>query len=437
MPFNILVIYCNYTHPLRPTIKEHTNAFKNYSSHRVFHYNAFCGDVPKLLKTFRPDIIIFQTSFLSQRWSPPLFERLVERMRYLKEHDVPKIAIPQDEFINAKYLCAFINEFKINSVFCLSSSEDWPNIYCDIDREKVRISRVLAGYLDQKSMKKYAKLAGNKKRRIDIGYRAWNAAYWIGKHGRLKVRIAEEFLKKAPQYGFITDISLRDEDTLVGRRWYEFLADCKYGIGVPGGASVLDRDGSIRDRVNAYIKDHPEASFEEISETCLQGYDGTLGLSVITPRHLESCWTRTAQVLIEADYNGILKAGKHYIAVNSDFSNLDDVLKQMKDENLRQKLVECAYRDIVESGRYTYSAFAETVMQDALSTLHGSQARHDLLASMYYLFLYQFYEIKASLFVLVFSLIYGDKFKLHRKKLNLLKVKYKSYKAFFLRIVCS
>jgi hypothetical protein len=224
---------------------------------------------------------------------------------------------------------------------------------------------VLAGYLDEETLSRIRKLERSvSERPIDIGYRAWRAEPWLGQHGMLKTYIADLFQQKASAWGLVTDISTREEDTLPGDKWYEFLFKCKYTIGVEGGASLLDRDGTIKQKTNSYMASHPLASFEEIEAACFPRQDGSFHLMGISPRHLEACATRTCQVLVEGDYNGILLAGRHYIELKRNFNNLDQVLDLIKEDRLRETLTNQAYKDIVESGRYNSRSFVQQVLTE-------------------------------------------------------------------------
>ena len=115
-----------------------------------------------------------------------------------------------------------------------------------------------------------------------------------------------------------------------------------------------------------YLAEHPDASFEEVEANCFPGADGGLRYFAISPRHLEACATRTAQVLIEGSYNGILRPGEHYIELRRDFSNLDEVLDLIESDAERARLTEAAYRDVVASGAYTYERLVREVEAVAL-----------------------------------------------------------------------
>jgi len=236
-----------------------------------------------------------------------------------------------------------------------------------VDRQKVKFFNVLTGYLDDETITRVNQLVtANSARLIDIGYRTGQPDPTLGRHGFLKGEIAQVFQTKVLQTKLVADISNRPEDILLGDEWYKFLLRCKYTIGVESGSSILDQDGTLRVRILAYVAGHPQASFEEIRGACFPNDDGGLSLSVIGPRHLEACLTKTCQVLIEGTYNGILLPGRHYIELKRDYSNIDQVLQIMQQDQQRAAMTEQAYWDIVASGQYGYQSFVNFVIQNAL-----------------------------------------------------------------------
>ena len=123
----------------------------------------------------------------------------------------------------------------------------------------------------------------------------------------------------------------------------------------------------MRACAHSYSRDHPEASFEEVEASCFPGRDGGIRYFAISPRHLEACATRTAQILVEGSYNGVLKPGEHYVELKCDFSNLEAVLDLVERDSERARIVENAYRDVVASGAYTYERLVEEVESVALA----------------------------------------------------------------------
>ena len=357
-------------YPLRTTIKEHVYSFRNYAKGANCFY--LCADkresndnvVPEYFSKIEFDAIIFHYGFVGARWEGiENLKNTMKRVDSLKNTKAIKIILPQDEYKNPNALVHFINEFNVDMVFSVSPETEWEKLYKGVDFEKVKFFLTLTGYLDSKAVKGLAKLVNKIPKTIDIGYRARNLPPWLGRHGFLKTLIAEKFLELKSKYPIKMDISTKTEDTFIGSSWYDFLVKCKYMIGVEGGSTVLDEDGSIWNKGVEFQKKHPKASFEEVEEACFPGKDGQLNLVAISPRHLECCATKTCQILTEGDYNGILKSGVHYIELKKDFSNLDSVLIDVVDDNKRKQIVENAYNDIVLSKKYTYSKFVKETLE--------------------------------------------------------------------------
>jgi hypothetical protein len=364
---NILILYVSNQYPMRATLWDQLYCFRRYSDHNCFYLNFTVRQVPWYLKHVKFDLIVFGTLFMATRATDEWFSDPRARAQPLKSFDAVKIVFPQDEYLRTDVLADFINEFSVDWVFSLSPQSEWPKIYDSVDTTKVKLSHVLAGYLDDSTVERIERLAHEgAPRDIDLGYRTFRAAPNLGRHGFLRQQIAEVFQAEAPKHNLQTDISTRKEDTLWADAWYKFLLRCKYTISVEGGASVLDRDGSIQRRTESYLAEHPNASFEEVERACFPGLDGGLRYVAISPRHLEACATRTCQILVEGDYNDVLVPGRHYLELKRDFSNLEQVLDAVKQDHLRQEITDQAFRDIVASGNYTYRSFVEQVLREAV-----------------------------------------------------------------------
>jgi hypothetical protein len=349
----------------------------------VFHLNLHAWRrVPRYLLRRRYDAVVFATSFLASRWSPALFEDVQRWAQPLKQLDGVRIALPQDEFLRSATLCDFIDDFDVDVVCSVAPESEWPTIYPTVDFDRVRFTRVLTGYLESRTVERIERIVDETPERpIDIGYRAWEGAPWLGRHGRLKGEIAGAVTAAAPRHDLRLDVSTADEDTLTGDDWFRFLARCRYTIGVEGGASVLDLEGRFFERTTAFRAAHPDASFEEIEAACFPGEEGGVALTALSPRHLEACATRTAQVLVAGSYNGILQPGRHYLELRPDLSNLDDVLAGLRDEGRRREIAQAAYEDVVASGAYGYDRFVDDVLGPALGDAARAPAPPDRAAT--------------------------------------------------------
>jgi hypothetical protein len=360
---------------MRATLRDLLYCFGKYSGARVFYLNLAIGRLPWYLRTISFDLIIFHTLFLNSHWQAPRFAKLIRKVEFLKDNHAVKIVLPQDEFHNPKVICRFINEFDIKHIFSVQPECEWKNIYREIDFSKVQIHRVLTGYIDDDMLHK---IAQKKKkittRDITIGYRTLGNTHknysWYGRHGLLKVKIADLFQKAAPEKGIKSDISYDEKDIINGDKWYWFLLRCKYVLGTEGGTSILDWDGRIHKRTANFVKDNPDTDFDEIERNCFAGLDGTFQGFAISPRHLEACATETCQILTEGEYNGILKPNLHYIELKKDFSNLESIIAHVISDDKRKEITKRAFEDIVLSGKYTYTHFTKFLIATALGHLH-------------------------------------------------------------------
>jgi ketosteroid isomerase-like protein len=373
--FNTLNVYNLVQHPLRLAASDHLFAFRRYGRGRHFYLNLGVREAPDWLEDVDFDAVIYHTTFFSQRWAAQQFLDQLEAAAPLKKLGGVKVALPQDEFLQTRMLNDFMTEFEIDHIFSVAAESEWPKIYPGVDRERVGFTQLLTGYLDDRTrgrLERFVKPLDE--RPTDVGYRAWAAAPWLGRHGVLKRSIGERVEERAGDYGLVTDLSNRDSDVFNGDDWLRFLCGCKYTLGVEGGASLLHPDSEIIERTERYVAAHPDADFDQIEAACFPGEDGRLSYFAIGPRHIEACATRTCQVLVEGDYQEVLRPGEHYIELKADLSNLDQVLETMRADELREQITERAYADVIASGRYSYREMVRTVEQVSLAGAGGEAA---------------------------------------------------------------
>lgn len=373
---NILVLY--YTRgvwPLRDTIDTHLFCWRNYGRHRVFYVNVAFGYPERLVRRIRVDVVILHTIYLSMRWSPQIFDQYTAMCGSIAEMRCTKIAIPQDEFIHTEMLDTYLAAVGVDHVLTCAEPDEWPIIYPRMTAKGARFQTVLTGYLDERTVARIEKLMRNQpERTIDIGYRAWRAQYWLGEHGMLKVWIADVLEKAAARAALVADMSLRDEDVLSGDEWFHFLMRCRTTPGVEGGASVCDTNGEIKQMVEAYLEHHPNATFEETRAACFPDRDGSFRLSCLSPRHLEACLTRTCQVLVRGKFNGILHADRHYIPLEPDWSNIDEVMAKIKDRQLVEDTARRAYEDVAKNPIVSYRHFVRTIEDEVMDAGEGARS---------------------------------------------------------------
>lgn len=331
---------------------------------RILYRNAI-DPAPPWLAWTAPDLCILHTTFLSHaRWSYS-FEEYRRRFRWVARLRCPKVALPQDDYEHSATMDEWLLELGVTSVYSCLGPEHWPTLYPLLSGH-ARFHETLTGFIDEEAAAALARrgIVPHSKRPCDVVYRARNLPYWFGSHGQLKHRIAEVVQDRAGAFGLRTDISTRPEDTIYGAGWLDFLMSGRAVIGAESGSSVLDARGEIQRRISRLVAEEPGISFAEVDAQMPSGWDSH-AFFAIGPRHLEAVITKTAQVLVEGRFSGVLEPEQHYIPVRRDFSNLDDALERLKDVDAVEAMTERAYRDVYLSGRNNLSTLADQLHAEA------------------------------------------------------------------------
>jgi hypothetical protein len=354
-----------YRHPtgiaMRPAIDAHLHALeralRKAGSDGQFVYHNSYDESPSLsVRSMEPDAVVLHTTFLCMRWSDQ-FGRFSWRYRWLRDLPCTKIAIPQDEYDHSEILDEWLDELRITDIFTNFDSVRRELLYPILRDSGVHFHEVLTGYIDE-AMAAYAagRARAVEERPVDIVYRASHLPYWFGAHGQLKHLIADVVQEHATRLSLRTDISTRYADVIYGDAWTDFLLSGRMVIGAESGSSALDRRGEVKAAFSTMLAQEPELSFQEASARLVPGWDGH-DLGAISPRHFEAVITKTCQILVKGRYSGVLWPGRHYLALERDFSNLDEVLESSRDTALLTEIAERTYEEIYLSGNYTYDIF--------------------------------------------------------------------------------
>ena len=351
---------------LRSRYRSHLESLENYSDHEILYLNAARRTIPAYLRGVRPDLVVLDNLFFLRRLDSELMARLKADVTCLADPSIPKAAVTSDESWGTDLLIAALEQFEVTDVFTFAPEHARPAIYGEYLQSGVRFHSVLTSYIDDDTRQRIDVMAKDVATRdIDVGARVVRSPI-LGRHRLAGQEMVSRFSALPASSGLVVDASSRPEDTFVGDDWFKFLLRSRYTLGVEAGSSVIIREASTFSDYWAFIQAAPEATFEEIESMFFPGMDGNIDYRVLAPRHLEAVLTRTGQVLIEGEYSGVLSPGEHYIELRRDLSNFDEVVAQLADEGFRLELVDRAYRDIVESGRYSYQVYVDTILNAML-----------------------------------------------------------------------
>lgn len=354
-----------YDHPLEanaPTIMEHVNAFKKYSSWPVWSINCNLG-FPKNLESMSFEAIILHYSLFGNY--PFVLTRKTKFDNYIKNNSSIKIAFMQDEYHYCPQRFSIINKWNIDLIYSLLNP-CYHYIYIENTKCK-SIHHTLTGYVDVDLIEASNMLAKkDAQRSIDIGYRARPLPLYMGRAAQEKTEIAEGVLARLASSDLITDIKIAEADRIYGKKWHEYVANCHGMLGVEAGVSIFDIKGEAQQAYNKYLKTSDPA-LQECLLKVINSFEGNIYYRTISPRIFECAAFRTCMILFEGNYQGILKPMEHYIPLKKDFSNFDFVIRVFQDSLERRRIVDNVYNDLIASGCYSYENFINNFDKDLIA----------------------------------------------------------------------
>ena len=369
----ILVIYHITEFKIRNTIKDHLFSFRNFSNEHCFYVNVAYG-VPKKILKIDFDLVIYHYTFTTLKTlGKKRFLKFLNKISILKNIGGFKIALPQDEYHFVEEISIFYKNFNVDMIFSVFTKRNLIDFEKLFPYEKTGIKfyeSVLTGYASEAPKTIDLTTFSIKNKTIDLGYRARKLPYVYGNTGFNKWKISEAFLKYSNYKNLKLDISNQRKDELLGSNWTIFLKKCRCVLGTEGGVSVYDEIGDIEKKINAHLIINPKAKFHEIEKKFLLDDEAIMNYSMITPRVFEAVEAGACLVLLNGEYNGILKADYHYISVNKNFDNIDTVIEKIRDIDYCKKIAQNAYRDLIYSGNYSYSNFVKFVLTSALKNFN-------------------------------------------------------------------
>ena len=184
----------------------------------------------------------------------------------------------------------------------------------------------------------------------DIGF--IGDIYWPFIGDRERTEVVEWFERCGEAHGLRCDIR---KQRLSRSEWHQFLNGCKALIGAESGTYYLNERGRLLDRARHYnLFEHRDASFDDVFDRFFRGQTPGVSGKCISSRHFEPIGTKTCQILLEGEYNGILEADRHYIAIKKDFSNIDQVIERYRDADYRNRMVEETYEYVMAQHTYRH-----------------------------------------------------------------------------------
>jgi hypothetical protein len=353
---NLLILYDDQATHIG-TVAEHLESFSRYSRHNIFYMPA-TGVVPGLdqsgarLDAEPFDAVIIHYSVrlsLNNYISPSVSAGLAE-------YGGPKLLFIQDEYENTETARRWIEHLGITAVFTTVPLQFVERVYPRQRFPGVDFLPTLTGYVPESDVLDQYALPMHE-RSIVLGYRGRVLPYQYGDLGQEKVSIGNEMRQRARARGVVADIEVDDAHRIYGDDWYRFLGKCRAMLGSESGASIFDDDGSLRKLAIA----HSRMTYEEFRAAFLGGRESEIRMNQISPKIFEAIRLRTALVLFPGEYSGMIRPHEHFIPLNKDYSNANEVFNLLLDVDALVAMTQRAYRDVIDAGLGTYMSFIRGV----------------------------------------------------------------------------
>lgn len=348
------------------TIREHLEAFDRYSHHDVTYipatpefWNRPADEIQELL-----DLSVFDVAVIHFSTRLSVREHFDEGLARAFEHfNGLKVLFIQDEYEGTEIARAWMDRLSFDIVYTCVPQDGLDMVYPPYRFPATEFLSTLTGYVPEDPMlERYARKL--EERDLLIAYRGRKLPAVYGALGFEKYRIGVDMKIIAGMRGLSVDIEVDDAKRIYGSAWYEFLGSARATLGTESGANVFDFDGSLKKEIERLLANDPDITFEEISAKVLASHDGRVRMNQISPKVFEAIRLRTALILFEGSYSGVVLPNLHYIPLKKDFSNIDEVFTKIQDDHFVHDLTERAYNDIVASGKFSYRTFVEGVDAD-------------------------------------------------------------------------
>ena len=341
-----ILLLCDDRPSHAPNVEEHIRAFRRFSKHDFDLFNPRGIARSRFLRLDDYDIVVihYSTVLYLSEW----FRERIASFGGLK------VQFVQDEYRQVEALTSSMRDLGIHVLFSSVPANAVQSVY-GARLPGVDILPTLTGYvpadLDGVPWQPLAD------RPLDVVYRGRSVPYWLGRLGQDKSLIGREFLARAHSTDLQCDIAWTEADRIYGDAWYRFLGSSRTTLG--HRERGLDRR-LRRLAAEAYGGLPPAAPRRDVRRgrrrdpRAVRGQCGHPGRLA---RVFEAAALGTAMVNFPGRYSDVIEPWAHYLPLEKDFSNFEEVVEAIRDDALLVEMTSRAHSDLVASGRYSLQAF--------------------------------------------------------------------------------
>lgn len=280
-------------------------------------------------------------------------------VKKLKRFSGLKVLAVQDEYNRTDTLKRAIKDIGFDVVLTCVPQDSLDYVYPRTEFPRTRFETVFTGYVPDYLADSERLPVPLGKRPIVVGYRGRDIG---GVYGRLafdKLEIGRRMKEICSARGIPHDIAMDEESRIYGPAWFDFIGSCRSMLGTESGSNVFDFDGSLERRFKKMTERLGHRPSYAEFEPYVAQREREISMGQISPRVFECVAMRTPMVLFRGRYSDAIEPEVHYIPLEKDFSNVDDVLARLERLDELEAMADRAYEHIVASGRFGYRAFAQ------------------------------------------------------------------------------
>jgi len=341
------------------TTRDYLLSLKDYTGYEVEYVHVTHG--ANLEVDLDRYDIVFQSYCARFRYENYLSESYRGKLRRFKG---VKILSLQDEGEHTNRTRAAIKDYGFDIVLTLMRPETVDYAYPRTEFPGVAFVFVITGYVHDGLMASLPAPLPLEERPIVVGYRGRDLGAHYGRLGLEKVEIGRRMKEICDARGIANDIASDEASRIYGMAWFDFIGRCRSMLGSESASNVFDFDGSIE----AKFKEMTAAnggrrpSYDEFRPFTEQR-EREVDNAMVSPRIFECAMMRTPMVLFRGRYSDCVEPGTHYIPLEKDFSNVDEVLRRLEDIPALEAMAERAHADLVASGKFSYRTFGAKIRE--------------------------------------------------------------------------
>ena len=382
----VLVGYAQYTDRLS-YFNDWVDAFAAAPQFDAVPFNIAASNaaskLPLVLREVDAIVLLHSTNGDTTIYLQPHVEALARRTVPLLTFVGNEVNLPGSPIADKRRLFAVLKPEFIATQLLLEAGK---HLFDDVAGKVVAIPHAL-------NPAAYQPTRAAKDRPLDVGARAVRYLPHLGDEDRN--RLLQWFAKNGARHGLKVEVS---DQRLDRKGWANYLNQCKATVATEAGSWFLERDDATVNSIRDYVLSKQTRGAVLRNDSALRRFGHRLPWRMksilrgalrngpirhealineeldpqeifdrffagrprpafygkcVSSRHFDAAGTKTCQIMFRGRFNDIFHADEHYLALEPDFSNIDEVLAAFRDPARRQQVANAAF-DLVQA-RHTYA----------------------------------------------------------------------------------